>query len=293
MFSLLALVEKRNWRWIIYPGLISTVYFAFTMKLISALRPGGSRFLTYYDWMLTGNLKDWLVHFFGLGSLEMILGLSLAFLFLPWFKPKYLLLSLGVFLQFALTSEGGGNIATDTHYASLFLPGLIIASLWSIKKLLSTNNRLIRLLRFDPLVTKLALAGCLLYLVLVLGPGYGIVKNVIATPPFRTEQKLLTKIPKGVVVAASYRYLPQLSSRPELYPLHYIMLGHQQYSSEIFTYQPPDFIILEIAELPMYELQFRRSRFGLKYYPQGYENLAQLINHGYRVKEFNSRFIIW
>jgi len=293
MFSLLALVEKRNWKWIVSPGLLATAYFAFTMWLVSSLRPGGSRFFIYYDWILTAKPLDWLAHLAGIASVEMLVGLSLAFLLLPWLKPKYLLLSLGVFLQFALTSGGGGNIATDTHYASLFLPGLIIASLHGLNKLTHTSNKLTRFLTFDARITKVGIGLCLVYLLCVLGPGYGIIMQLVHPYQAKAEKQIINSLKNQKNIAASYRYLPDFSNHEQLYPLHYILLGYQQYSSEPYIFQKPDAILLDLRDLTMYELQFLHSRYARNHYPKGYANLDKLINNGYKLETFGKNTLVW
>ncbi len=124
-FFLLGLIEKKSLRWYLTPLFMSLGYFVVANIIISHFQTGGSRFQVYYEWLLNTNLWQFILHFFSLGNIEMILGLLLAFLFLPLLAGNYLILAFGPLFQFILGEPGGSNIIVDTHYASLFIPALI------------------------------------------------------------------------------------------------------------------------------------------------------------------------
>ncbi len=294
MFSLLALLDKKEKKWIVSPAVLSILYFIFTMWLIAALRPGGSRFMMYYQWIFDSSPLQIIAHLFSLGNIEMIIGLLLAFLFVPLLAGRYLILALGVFLQIALVAGGGSNIITDTHYSSLFLPALIISSLWGIKKIKNKKTKLTKLLSFDPALSKAIISVSLIYLLATLGPGYGIAKEIIKPEKNKTNiKKLNLKIPDQAIIASSYVYLPIFSTRQKIYPLHYLLIGYQQFSLEPFPYKLPDYFILDLEDLLSFELQLKNAYYFSNFYPQGFNNLKNILSQGYKLKYFNHQFAVW
>ncbi len=281
MFSILALLDKKKLKWIILPGLLSGIYFLGTMKLISFFTTTGTRFAIYYQWLINTTFIDFIKHILSLGNLEMILGLTLAFLFLPFLKPKYLILALGPFLQFVLGRPGGSNLMIDTHYSSLFIPGLVISSLWAIKILPHKNPRLNKLIKFDPGLTKLIIVCCLIYLVIFLGPGLGVGKKIINRTNYSELTEKIATIPIEASVATGYSLLPILSSRINTYSLHYIMIGKEQFSENQYFYTTPDYILIDSDDLITYELQFSNNPYYSKYYPKGLDNIRDLFLSGH------------
>ncbi len=294
IFSLLALLDKKDKKWIIAPAVLSVLYFIFTIWLISTLRPGGSRFMMYYQWIFDSSPLQIIAHLLSFGNIEMIIGLLLAFLFIPLLASRYLILALGVFLQIALVAGGGSNIITDTHYSSLFLPALIISSLWGIKKIKNKKTKLTKLLNFDPALSKTIISVSLVYLLAVLGPGYGIAKETIKPSNTKTNiKKLLLNIPNNATVASSYVYLPIFSTRQQIYSLHYLLIGYQQFSLEPFPYTLPDYFILDLEDLLAFELQLKNTYYFSNFYPQGFNNLKNILSQEYELKSFNHQFAIW
>ncbi len=294
MFSLLALLDKKEKKWIIAPAALSILYFIFTMAIISYLRPGGSRFLIYYQWILTSSPWQIVTHILNLSNWEMALGLLLSFLFLPLFSPRYLILSLGILAQIILVAGGSGSVITDTHYSSLFIPGLIISSIWSVKKIKNGQTKKIsKIIKFDPTLSKAIILVCVLYLWLVLGPGYGIAARLASPQVIKTDVSKVVNIPPSATIAASYVYLPLFSTRENIYPLHYLLTGYQQFSLEPFPYQLPDYIILDLEDLIAFEVQFKNTYYFSDFYPQGYKNLEKLLRQGYELTTFNHQFAIW
>ena len=145
MFGILALFQKRKIKWISLPIILAIAWFALAQMIIAPHNPlGAYKFIPYYNWLggdsmlaiainyLTHPLEI-IKHFFLLPNIAMFLSLLMPFIFIPLLKPKYLLLSSLVYLQYALTNQGGGDIISKTHYAALFLPGIIASFIMGIK----------------------------------------------------------------------------------------------------------------------------------------------------------------
>ncbi len=294
LFSLLALLDKKGKKWVAAPAVLSVLYFIFTMWLISTLRPGGSRFMMYYQWIFNASPLQIIAHLLSFGNMEMVIGLLLAFLFIPLFASRYLILAAGAFLQIALVAGGGSNIITDTHYSSLFLPALIISSLWGVKKIKNKKTKLTKLLSFDPALSKAVISVSLVYLLAVLGPGYGIAKKITKPEKNKTNiKKLGLNISNQDIIASSYVYLPIFSTRQQIYPLHYLLIGYQQFSLEPFPYKLPDYFILDLEDLLAFELQLKNTYYFSSFYPQGFNNLKNILNQGYELKLFSHQFAVW
>ncbi len=288
-FFLLAWLEKKSWRWWLTPLLSSLIYFTISNAIIAYFNTGGSRFSVYYEWLLNTNLGQIILHFFSLGNVEMLLGLLLAFLFLPLLASRYLVLALGPLVQFILGEPGGSNIIIDTHYSALFIPSLIISSIWAIQNIQNRKTKLAKWLYFDIGLTKLIVAVSLVYLVFFLGPGWGIIKHI--TKP-NYQLKILENIPAQASIAAGYKYLPNLSSRENIFSLHYIFTDHQQFSTKKYDFTKPDYIVLDPDDMLYYALQFPSSKSYHQYYPAGFQNIRKLLS-GYELKYFNQDIMVW
>jgi uncharacterized membrane protein len=292
-FFLLAVYEKKSWRWWLTPLLLSSGYFLLANWIINLFASGGLRFQIYYQWLMETNIWQIFLHFFTLGNFEMLLGLLLAFLFLPLFAKKYLLLLIGPLAQFMLGEPGGSNLIVDTHYSSLFIPTITIASLYGLKNLLSKKPHSSKFIFFDSKLTILVVVAILIYLPIFLGPGFGIIKKTLTFESSVWQKKLLDKIPNSASVASGYKYLPYLSSRNQLSSLHYIFIGKQQFSYLPYEYTKPDYLVIDPNDFITYALQFPNSKFYQADYPDGFTNLQKLIDNNYELIYFHSELMIW
>lgn len=289
-FFLLSLLEKRSKRWWLTPLLGSLIYFTISNLIITYFNTNASRFSVYYEWLFTANLGQIILHFFSFGNIEMLLGLLIAFLFLPLLASRYLILALGPLIQFILGEPGGSNIIVDTHYSALFIPGLIISSIWAVKNIQNKNTKLAKWVYFDIGLTKLIVVVSLIYLVLFLGPGWGTIQHLANYQPW--PQQLISQLPPQAKVVAGYKYLPWLSNRENTYAGNYIFTGKQQFSTQDYDYQTPDYLIFDPTDTVYYALQFPRSKSYHQYYPGGFQNIRKLIS-GYELKYFNHDLQIW
>ena len=246
MFSVVAWLDKKPLKYRLLP-LVAVPYFIFSYALISHYSAGSYRFLIYYSWLgktmgeiiktIFTNPLLWLKHFVSLANLDMLVGLLFPFLFLPLKKPKYLLLALLPTAQFIFSQAGGSNLIIQTHYATLFLPALFIATLDAIAKIKeSPRSRWLRLINFDPALSRLIIP-VVLFLTFV---GFGPLGKVLFSPTKPSYDpglvRFLENIPPEKVVAGSFDFLPAASTRANLYSTHYLFSGQQQFSQT--AYQP-------------------------------------------------------
>lgn len=290
MIGVLAWVERKSWWWALTPFLLGIGWLVAATRLIAEFAPGEKyKFLAYYSWLggsffdiaanSLGNLFDVLAHVATLPNLEMIVGAAMPLLFLPFFRPRRLILAVGPLLLIVLQVQGGGALILQTHYATLFLPGLFLAAI----EALSAMPRFTAWLDQHRLAIGPGLiAGTFLlaavYGSLTLGPLSAVAVALLDPAGLhyeRTEgEAMLRRIPADASVAASYRLLPRLSSRERLYSLHYQFLGVTQFGER--PYAIPDdvrFVAADRRDLLTYRAQYEGIAWAEPRLPGGPERL--------------------
>ena len=286
MFGILALIQKRKAnphtfgkvvgiKWILSPLILSIAWFAVSQSIIIPNNPmGGYKFIPYYNW-LGGNsileiAKNYLihplsviVHLLSLNNIVMVLGLLMPFAFLPLLKPQCLILALGIFLQFALTKKGGGDTVLKTHYASLFLPAMIMSFIYSLKSIYNVQKlktlKTLKFFRKNKSLILIIIIISSLYSFITLSPIeiYNKNKAKINKLDIKIKKELLKYIPNNEAVATSYEFLPNLSNRPKLYSLHYAWQGYKQLSN--LPYELPkdtEYILVNFDDKLTYNIQY-------------------------------------
>ncbi len=281
MFSILALIEKRKIKWIIWPVVLSMGWFVLAQNIIQKFNPtGGYKFIAYYNWIGGNSLLEifenylihpWqtIAHIFSLNNIIMALALLMPFGFIPILKPKYLLLALGPFLQFALLKNYGGYTVLATHYACLFLPALILSFIYALKKIYSPiqikESKFIKFLKHNKtlIITIIIISSS--YSLFTLSPLAINAKN--KEPQYNQKiekeicKELLNYIPLNEPVASSIEFIPQLSNRAKIYPLGYAWMGYKQLS--YIPYELPndvEYIICDFDEILNYNIQYIQNK---------------------------------
>jgi len=147
MFGIVAAIERKKIKWILTPIIAGLIYFLAVLAITNYFAPANYKFFIYYSWLGSSPIaalqnlifEPWrlIFHLFKLGNLEFIIAIFLPLVFLPLTSPLYLLLGLGVFGQLILGSSGASITLLQTHYASLLLPAVFLAAIYSWKKIIS------------------------------------------------------------------------------------------------------------------------------------------------------------
>lgn len=290
--GVLALAQRRPWRWRIAPVLAGAAWFLGSMRLIAAFAPdGGYKFLIYYSWLgdslpsvLAGIVLHPLKvagHLLTLGNLELVMGLGLPLLFFPYLAPSHLIPAVGPLLPLVLGSAGGSAVVLETHYTALLLPAFFCAAVAAFAKELPGNGRLRRMFGPLPPAAPLAvLAIAAVYAFAVMGPVPPLVARMTdKSMAARTAaaDAVMSNIPDNGAVAASYALLPGLSTRRRLFSLHYLYLGSTQFG--ISPYPPPNdlrYIAVEEADFLTYRVQMRHTAWSKPMYEGGDRRLAAI-----------------
>jgi uncharacterized membrane protein len=298
-FGILAALERRGWWWRLAPITAGAAWFAGAMSLISRFAPEGSyKFQIYYSWLgnsptemavnAVAHPLKLIAHLVSLGNLELLLGLGLPLLFLPYLAPRLLVLAAGPFLQILLGAPGGNAVILETHYSTLFLPALFVATIAVIAEL--SNKDRFKKAGASPAATKhlasreqsilflMILAS--IYSSLAMGPlphAAGRIASGEDSVDAETAKEIIDMIPDDASVSASYRLLAPLSSRENIYSNHYIFLGTRQFATG--TYEVPesiDYLAFDADDLLTYRSQFMDIGWARPYYPDGRKRLSAL-----------------
>lgn len=308
MFGVLAWIDKKPFKYRVTPIIIGGVYASLALVLSSSLTPDSFRFAQYYSWLGETPLEIisnfftqptlWLSHIFSIDNLDMLVGLLFPFVFVPLKRPKYLLLSLLPLAQFVLGRAGGSNLVVQTHYAVLFLPALIWATLDAITYIIQNKkSRWHKLFIFDTGVSKIVLSTYLILTFVALSPLGGIAyAHIIEAKPLprvEVEHTILKHIAPESVLISTYDMLPHLSSRTWLYSSHYIFLGTQQFSKQ--PYDMPELargIVFDTDDLLTYWLQISLVPTKFQFYHEKIKNLQTVLNH-YNVTVLPNGLTVW
>jgi len=296
-FGLLAMLDKKNWRWWLLPILGGITYFIFAVKFSGALSPSGNyKFLLYYAWL--GNsipeilknaaLHPWLILFklFSLGSWVVAFSLLLPTVFLPLFKPKYLIISALIYLQLATgTTWQGLAIILYTQYVNLLLPGIIIAAIYGAKELENFKPKLepIKLIFAEKNFLRFLAGLTIIYAAIFFGPlssaAFTLMKNGWAWPGTQNKWALLNLIPPQAPIAASYAFLGPLSGRRDIASLNYAFLGKQQFMYTDYILPPQtQYLAVDFNDLITYQLQYGMNPMYKNQYLTGRRNWPSLLS---------------
>jgi uncharacterized membrane protein len=311
---------KKNKKWIFFPIIISSIWFIASFKLIAYFNPDSSyKFLIYYNWLgessglvglifnLLSNPLGIFFHLFTYNNFVIIFILFFCFLFLPLFSKKYLILILPHFLQIFLSDQGGSSLVFTTHYAVFFVFVLIISSIYGLKNFFifrenkknkwaqvddARGKKIIdfkstfKILIKDRIFLVIFFIVATIYLNLFIGPSWGLFKGFFDSE-IRNERIILSKlvniIPPDSSVVASYRFLSNLSSRENLYSLHYAFTGKKQFFLGDYTLPDNiDYFIIDANDFITYQLQFQNK--------EGFHD--QYMTGGFRIREYLKDFRI-
>lgn len=275
MFGILAILDRRKLKWILTPMILAALYFILSLKIINLFWPAGDyKFMIYYSWLGSSwpelikniflKIDKVFFHLLKIGNLEMVLGLLLPFIFLPLLAPKFLILTLLIFVQFILGEPGGSNVILETHYSSLFIPALFMATILAVKKFKTVRFKFkfLKFLQDEKGLALVILGTAVIYSSVTMGPLLGTAKEIyqgsLISNNSKTKMEMIKKIPAQASVVASYDFLTALSSREDIYSFHYAYLGHQQFNQDKYQINKPvDILIIDLRHLTTVYLQYQ------------------------------------
>jgi len=253
--GLLALFDKRSWRWWLVPFVSSLAWFASALALNSHFADHGYKFSIFYSWL--GNSIPQMAqtifyhpfivlsHLITLSNVLFPVALLLLFVGLPLKGMRGLIPTVLIFLQFVF---GLFNVKTllITHYTALLIPFLFYASILGVKKIQTEmRERKIRMNKEYKTLTMLISICVLVVNFFAIGP----ITGLFARTSHMTNE-LAERIPADASVVASYNPITTVSARAYTYSLHYLALGHKQFSRDPYPFaSQPDYVLLDLEDL--------------------------------------------
>lgn len=255
-FTLLALMERRNWKWWVAP-LLSIPYLFLALQVINYFNPAGhSLFLRFYAWM-GGSLSEiiinsitqpWLIiqHLSTIYVFEFVLGGLMLFIFLPLFAPRYLLIGLFSYLSLALGLGQDVGIY-HSHYSAVIFPSLVCAAIFGLQKILKKYNQLA--LDHKVILAPIVIIVLAYFHTTNLSPFPTLLKQLNDTA-FQSrvvvQREALNHVNLNLPTVASYQFLDRVKS-PEVYFIGYAVQQLQQF--QIAPYHLPKTTTQSILDL--------------------------------------------
>lgn len=247
---------------------LSLVWFFAGLLIIKFFNDEPNKFFIYFDWLK--NFKSAFFHFFSFSQLELLLQVFLPFVFIPLFKPKYLLIS--VFYYLEITAAYGAPLA-HLHYGAPIMVGLILAMIFVLADWQAEQSRNFHLNIFQKISVPVLII-MIFYLNYFWGPWTDLdYKN----ESLDLENHLIEKIEKDKNVLSPVKFFPKLAKKNQVYSLGRAFWGHQQFSEKKYQIPKMDYVIIDQNELLTNELQKNSRRFYKKNYSAGKENLKKII----------------
>lgn len=316
-FGVLALLERRSWRWSIVPIVVGSVWFIAALKLTAYFAGYAEyKFLAYYRWLgdsvptmiQTALTKPWLVlqRLVAPSNLAFFLAVLLPFAYLPLTRARWLIPVIPIFLQLMLV-QSPGELLLSIHYPALLIPFFVVAAAAALQQLFrppptvvggaptkAVASGLFARLARERGMSLIILTVVIVYSMLVIGPLAQAVPILASTASIRDrvalERSLTNQLPNGGTVAG-FETITSLSNRLRLYSLHYVFLGNKQFSSEPYVLpNDADVIILDQRDFLLYHLLYRYDEGDNR---NGYRRIRELISsRNFTVSSHLDRFVI-
>ncbi len=240
MFGPLALVERRKWHWSGVPALIAAAWFYISVGRIRPIfNKGTIDFMSIYshigkNWpeITISLLTKPTIVLGSLFSVETFLFLIQIFgplLLMPFVGWTYCLPLIPFFLQHIL-SERSAERTIYYHYVAEMIPFLITASIIGIKWFLEKFPK--KLYHFILLLAFIASFLCSAILISPYSKSLDDLERFSDKKSLELERHLMSKIPKEAAVVSTFKFLPALSNRRELYSFHHVYMGTYTLSSK-------------------------------------------------------------
>jgi uncharacterized membrane protein len=260
VFSLLALFEKRPLKWILFPGIYALLYAYLAFSVISSHAGDSYKFLIHYS-HLGGSLAEIFVNL--ITNPQLLLNalwypytitfffyLLTPFLFLPLLSKKHLIFILPPLLQFSLSKTGILSII-QAHYVALFVPFLIIGTVFGYKKLTTTlfkwktdQNVALGAMIILSFGAFIGLSGIQDIAGLLINP-----KNPVKMA-FNTD--VVSRAKDAQHVTTNLETLPHLSSKETIFPWMYVLRGKEQYKTTPINIPRSEYLVIDAFESFLY-----------------------------------------
>lgn len=302
-FGFIPLLARRSKHWWLTPMILSAIWFPIALKITTiASSYEQYKFANYYGWLgetpqeiiqtfFTEPTKI-LSYVFQVGNTFFLLTILFAFALLPLFKMKYLIPTIPIFAQFLLLGKGSGSIIIETHYLTLIIPWFFISIIHVVKEWYTTKNFnqlwpikrwLFRNLKNEPGIVIPLLLTTILYTFFTLSPLPPAVKDFVKerrdiSPKKTIQNELLKDIQPNESVVSTYNTLTHLSSRKNIYSLHYLWTGKKQLSDEPYKIsEPVDVLYYDSENFLEYYFHWKMNTGFENFFDQGDNRMRDFL----------------
>lgn len=287
-WGLLALFDRRGWRWWLPAGIAGIAWFVGAQAIIRhASFLGQYKYLAFYGWlgqtpraMAVFPFRHpllFLSHIFSLNNWQTVLAALAMFGFLPALQVKKLWPVSLLFVQLMLIGSPASSVL-HIHYVLPYIPFLLWATLTVLADLSAGkvwpqfDQSLLR-----PVLVILAIVGPL-YGQFVYGPAewpWTKTRDPGQTPPaiLRAAANLVHPADK---VLTTFNLIPTMANRVGLYSLNYVYLGRRQYTEVPYVVPGKiDVALIDWQQLYVYQFLYLTTEFHGK---NGAERIAELLD---------------
>ncbi len=303
--GLLAIADRRRWQWWAVPIGLGLAWFFAATKLTSHFNGYDHyKFIVYYQWLgkswsaiLRNALTHpWLVvmHVARWSTVGLFFVTLMPVAFLPLRRGRWLI-PLVLVVPELLLGSSLSLAAIQSHYLALYVPFLLMASMVAWASLVNRPIRLTSQLEVPSAAIKLLVVGIIVYGSLGLGPLPSAVSALAQSGKIadrvHLERAMVRALPAGTT-AASLETLTDVADRTKLVSLHYIFLGHQQFSDRPYTL-PTDTtaVLMDQRDFLFYQLLYPIETPAGR---TGYQRLRNLLTErGLHLTAATDRFMVF
>jgi uncharacterized membrane protein len=286
MLGFLSIITRKSMKWVIVPVLTGGIFFLIALFVMNTFNKDTVQFASLYRWIgdspqaIALNIFSHPLEvarvFLRRECLIYIWQMFLPVVFIPVFSPVFLLPALPFFAQHMLSSRAT-ELSIQYHYAAEITPFIFLALIYGIKFIM--QHKLVSGSRGFKIIFL-----CAVFLVnLSFGPHFDAFRRPLEkykTDHLRLYKNfLVSNIPRGAGVVATFEFLPHLTERKQLYSFHHIYMGFHTLSDK--PYLLPDgaqYALLDFND----PLTFRGF-----YSAGGYKNIRSFIAQGnWQIKEY-------
>ncbi|MFZ5800564.1 MAG: DUF2079 domain-containing protein [Candidatus Omnitrophota bacterium] len=283
MTGILAMVLKKGRRFVLMPIALSIIWLLFCFYLvIPYFNRGQIQFISFYSqWgnnpkaiainLLSHPVEVFNYLFLQKENLNFIFGLFAPLGFVPFWGFEYTAAVLPVLLQHLLSGRLTEKLL-DFHYAAEMTPFIFLGLIYGIKRMMRRG-----IFRRG---IKLIMVCSILFGVVSLGP----LVDLFLTAGFLKQSRLdvamddlVKKIPDDSGVVATFRFMPKLANRRQLFPFAHFMTGSYPFSrKKMLLPEGVRFALVDFDDPLMYTLFNRESPFIRE---RSYKTLLSFINN--------------
>ncbi len=247
MLGVYGFLRRRSAKWVLWPMALGAGWFILATKVVipyfakdRQLYPDGFMFAIYYE-HLGRNIFEMfhtLITQPGLIARTIFTKAKIIYLvrvfapggFLALFSPASLLITLPVFMQ-NLLSLKPSHFSIMYHYLAMAIPFIFFSMVNTFRKILNYQQASkIRGVIFTGFLVVVIVSA---FLLAAPQMNLHIYSSFYGKDEFTGEQqKIAGLVPPDAPVISTFKFLPRLSQRKDVYSMHFVFDGRKMYSSE-------------------------------------------------------------